>query len=107
MEQNFNSIEHVAQSLNITLDEGQLETVKTFDKLNKEISLSNKRPLFKLFSKSMKIKGIYLFGGVGRGKSMLMDIFFQNLKFDKKRRLHFHDFMKEIRREIFLTGKKK
>jgi cell division protein ZapE len=39
--------------------------------------------------------GLYIFGGVGRGKTMLMDLFFASVPFAKKRRLHFHEFMGE------------
>ena len=106
MGQNFNSIENVAQSLNINFDSGQLKIVRIFDKLNFQILSNSKKSVFNFLTKSKNIKGIYLFGGVGRGKSMLMDIFFQNIEFKKKRRLHFHDFMKEIHSEIFITGKK-
>ena len=41
-------------------------------------------------------KGRYIFGAVGRGKTMLMDLFFETTTFRPKRRLHFHEFMAEV-----------
>ena len=45
-------------------------------------------------------KGVYMYGGVGRGKSFLMDCFFQAVPLTRKTRLHFHEFMREVHREL-------
>ena len=45
-------------------------------------------------------KGVYLYGGVGRGKSFLMDCFFNAVPIQRKTRLHFHEFMREVHREL-------
>ena len=51
-------------------------------------------------------KGLYLWGGVGRGKTFLMDAFYACLPYRRKRRIHFHNFMAEVHHEMkLLAGK--
>jgi cell division protein ZapE len=45
-------------------------------------------------------KGLYVFGGVGRGKTMMMDLFLATLPVRRKRRVHFHDFMSDVHGRI-------
>ena len=56
--------------------------------------------LKKLFNHPDIPKGVYMYGGVGRGKSFLMDCFFNAVPIKRKTRLHFHEFMREVHREL-------
>ena len=51
-------------------------------------------------SNSNKIKGLYFWGGVGRGKTFLMDVFYDTLPFEQKQRMHFHRFMLYVHNEL-------
>ncbi len=51
--------------------------------------------------------GLYLWGGVGRGKTFLMDAFYNCLPYRRKRRIHFHNFMAEVHHEMKLLSDKK
>lgn len=61
-----------------------------------------RRPFRRLFngSRNPAVKGLYLWGGVGRGKTYLMDAFYHCLPFDNKLRLHFHRFARFIHQEL-------
>lgn len=56
--------------------------------------------LAKLIRRPPIPRGVYMWGGVGRGKSFLMDCFFQAVPLTRKTRLHFHEFMREVHREL-------
>ncbi|WP_027013691.1 cell division protein ZapE [Comamonas composti] len=56
--------------------------------------------LKKLFNHPDIPRGVYMYGGVGRGKSFLMDCFFNAVPLKRKVRLHFHEFMREVHREL-------
>lgn len=45
-------------------------------------------------------RGVYMYGGVGRGKSFIMDCFFNAVPLQRKTRLHFHEFMREVHRQL-------
>ena len=52
------------------------------------------------------VRGLYLWGGVGRGKSMLMDLFFDAVQINRKRRAHFHEFMLDIHARLRVEREK-
>lgn len=53
------------------------------------------------------VKGLYIFGGVGRGKTYLMDMFFDSLPLERKMRTHFHRFMQRVHAELQRLKKQK
>jgi cell division protein ZapE len=69
---------------------------------NLESPLFSWRSVFSFRSKTKESwpKGLYIFGSVGRGKSMLMDLFFDGVNVKRKRRIHFHKFMQEAHEAI-------
>ncbi len=57
--------------------------------------------------RAARVSGLYLWGGVGRGKTYLMDSFFESLPFQDKLRVHFHRFMRRVHRDLdALKGEK-
>ena len=51
--------------------------------------------------KKSPLKGLYIYGKVGRGKTMLMDLFYESSRISNKRRVHFHEFMSEVHERIY------
>jgi cell division protein ZapE len=78
-------------------DPAQERAVAALDRLGAELKAAGGSLLRKVFRKSPSLlAGVYLWGGVGRGKSMLMDLAFDHLDVEPKRRVHFHAFMLEV-----------
>ena len=50
--------------------------------------------------RQLPVKGLYFWGGVGRGKTYLMDNFYESLPFEQKMRVHFHRFMRRVHRDL-------
>jgi cell division protein ZapE len=51
-------------------------------------------------SRAAPLKGLYIWGGVGRGKTWLMNLFYESLPFENKLRLHFHHFMLDVHEQL-------
>jgi cell division protein ZapE len=105
------------QKANFFADESQAKAIqylqRLYDDLNNRPVLSNKKEgIFSRFFKREpttqdRIKGLYFYGGVGRGKTYLMDLFFHSLKTERKSRLHFHHFMLRVHKELTLLAGQK
>ena len=87
----------------LKLDKGQLTLIQTLEEI--AIQLED-RHFLKFFNASNKVtKGIYLHGGVGSGKTMIMEAFYQRLTINK-RMVHYQDFMQSIHKNIHILQKK-
>ncbi|SFR35684.1 cell division protein ZapE [Litoreibacter janthinus] len=97
------------QAGEINPDPAQHAVLPLFDDVAAQLEASTgKKKLFGFFgSDNVPVKGLYIWGGVGRGKSMLMDLFFEAVPEQRKRRVHFHAFMQEVHsamHEVRKTG---
>ena len=84
-------------------DPAQLRAVEALDRCAREWAQFKERrsnAFKKLINRPPIPRGVYLYGGVGRGKSFLMDCFFSAVPLKRKTRLHFHEFMREVHREL-------
>ncbi|QZN92096.1 cell division protein ZapE [Idiomarina abyssalis] len=91
-------------------DEAQLNAVKHLQRLHDELidwhhyhTLSGWRKL--LSKEPERPQGIYFWGGVGRGKTYLVDTFFESLPVERKWRIHFHRFMHRVHNELKMLDK--
>lgn len=91
----------------IERDPAQIALINKFSELTEALKqyelASKKSSLGWLFAKSAPKtapKGLYIWGGVGRGKTMLMDLFFEESTIRQKKRFHFHAFMADVHERI-------
>ena len=86
-----------------TADPAQLRAVEALQRCADDwaaYKAKRSNALLKLINRPEIPRGVYMFGGVGRGKSFLMDCFFNAVPIKRKTRLHFHEFMREVHREL-------
>lgn len=101
----YQTYQNKVESGDLKPDPAQDHAAKALQRLHDEVMAAHDAPKQNLFQKLTGLgardkdapKGLYLWGGVGRGKTMLMDMFFAHLPDDiKRRRVHFHSFMIEV-----------
>ena len=83
-------------------DEDQIRAIESLQHIYNNIIATPKKPF--IFGKKLyvNVKGIYIWGGVGRGKTFIMDLFYNYLPKEKKLRQHFNHFMQMIHNELKL-----
>ncbi len=88
-----------------TADAAQLNAIRELERLRAELAEAASAPLGKrllrgLTSNGAAPTGVYLWGGVGRGKTWIMDLFYASLTLAAKRRTHFYRFMQEVHTDL-------
>ena len=86
-----------------TADPAQLRAVGALERCAgewAEFKVRRSNAFKKLINRPDVPRGVYMYGGVGRGKSFLMDCFYNAVPLKRKTRLHFHEFMREVHREL-------
>ncbi|WP_173910460.1 cell division protein ZapE [Acinetobacter sp. Marseille-Q1618] len=83
-------------------DEAQAQAVHELDRVWQELIHRYKasKKAFRRFRRQTSPTGVYMWGGVGRGKTWLMDQFYDSIPFRRKTRMHFHHFMQFVHKEL-------
>ena len=84
-------------------DPAQRAALMALNRIHAELVAASDAGLWKRIQKRVaprRVQGLYLWGAVGRGKTFLVDLFFQSLPFEQKLRLHFHRFMGRVHAEL-------
>ncbi len=82
-------------------DPDQSQVVEALQRVAADLSLAGPGRLQRWLGRPRRqVKGLYLWGGVGRGKTWLMDLFFDSIPGPHKVRLHFHRFMQQVHAEL-------
>lgn len=82
------------QSESLKYDAEQVKILAELENISSDLSSNS------FFKRKTKTQGLYIYGSVGSGKSMLVDVFFHNIDIRKKRKVHFHKFMQEVHDEM-------
>jgi cell division protein ZapE len=100
----FAAYDALAKSGDIKDDPAQRQVLQKLNQLLEQLGAAETGGALTRFLKPQASvqpqKALYIWGGVGRGKSMLMDLFFGHVALEKKRRVHFHAFMQEVHGRI-------
>jgi cell division protein ZapE len=88
------------QNGSIQPDPEQLVALDLFQSVSENLQRNRKSSGLLRLRKPKHVKGLYVWGSVGIGKTLLMDCFFHCLPFEEKLRLHFHAFMQLVHREL-------
>lgn len=93
--------QHDLLDVNFFADPEQAVAIAKLDDIYRQLcQQAAKNSLQRFLGRGKFIKGLYLWGGVGTGKSYLMNTFFNCLPFKQKVRMHFHEFMRQVHRDL-------
>jgi cell division protein ZapE len=95
----------------LAANQAQFDVARRLDRLSEELSgyrLPVREPRWRRLLRNGRTppRGLYIWGGVGRGKTMLMDLFHESVPLQRKRRVHFHRFMQEVHQELHAIRRK-